>query len=80
MDTNAKECISYKDFESKLNTYEKVLRKVGGAVHTMSPCHPIKKYLHQLIEDIRGVPQPILSEYFDLREKSKRGCSLSDFS
>jgi secreted Zn-dependent insulinase-like peptidase len=51
----------YNDFEKLFDTWQGFQR----AIHTLSPCHPMKKYCSGLIKKIQELPVQKQQEYFN---------------
>jgi hypothetical protein len=62
----------FETFDTKLSTYETILKKLGSQIHHLSPSHPLKLFLVKIMREIKDLPEETLYQYFELRSKKNK--------
>lgn len=62
-----KDILSFEMFDHKMSMYENITKKIGVRIHSLSPDHPIKKHLKDLIGEIKSLPEDVFNDYLDRR-------------
>jgi poly-beta-hydroxyalkanoate depolymerase len=62
---------TFKEYCEQADAYDAMIKDLGPQVHTVSPCHPVKTILRNLVAMMRSLPAEKVTEYMVKRDGLK---------